>query len=127
MGNNKKLFIIAESENDVDDFVAAYLMTLEKEKAQKYANKCLFIKDKDTWQAISELRRSHVLVASPRLGLDDEQQNLLALAIEKGHGVIAPFCDAPSIGNDDVIDLKSPPSYQIKEILTKAQFPDALA
>nr|WP_314091041.1 hypothetical protein [uncultured Campylobacter sp.] len=127
MGNNKKLFIIAESENDVDDFVAAYLMTLEKEKAQKYANKCLFIKDKDTWQAISELRRSHVLVASPRLGLDDEQQNLLALVIEKGHGVIVPFCDASSNGNDDVIDLKSPPSYQIKEILTKAQFPDALA
>jgi len=127
-GEAKKLFIIAESENDVDDFVAAYLMTLEKEKAQKYADRCLFIKDKDAWQAaISELRRSHVLVASPRLGLDDEQQNLLALAIEKGHGVIAPFCDAPSIGNDDVIDLKSPPSYQIKEILTKAQFPDALA
>lgn len=123
----KKLFIIAESENDVDDFVAAYLMTLEKEKAQKYADKCLFIKDKDTWQAISELRRSHVLVASPRLGLDDEQQNLLALAIEKEHGVIVPFCDASSNGNDDVIDLKSPPSYQIKEILTKAQFPDALA
>lgn len=123
----KKLFIIAESENDVDDFVAAYLMTLEKEKAQKYADRCLFIKDKDTWQAISELRRSHVLVASPRLGLDDEQQNLLALAIEKGHGVIAPFCDASLNGNDDVIDLKSPPSYQIKEILTKAQFPDALA
>nr|WP_314469140.1 hypothetical protein [uncultured Campylobacter sp.] len=127
LGKAKKLFIIAESENDVDDFVAAYLMKLEKEKAQKYADRCLFIKDKDTWQAISELRRSHVLVASPRLGLDDEQQNLLALAIEKGHGVIAPFCDAPSIGNDDVIGLKSPPSYQIKEILTKAQFPDALA
>ena len=127
-GEAKKLFIIAESENDVDDFVAAYLMTLEKEKAQKYADRCLFIKDKDAWQAaISELRRSHVLVASPRLGLNDEQQNLLALAIEKGHGVIVPFCDAPSIGNDDVIDLKSPPSYQIKEILTKAQFPDALA
>ena len=127
-GEAKKLFIIAESENDVDDFVAAYLMTLEKEKAQKYADRCLFIKDKDAWQAaISELRRSHVLVASPRLGLDDEQQNLLALAIEKGHGVIVPFCYASSNGNDDVIDLKSPPSYQIKEILTKAQFPDALA
>ena len=126
-GETKKLFIIAEGENDVDDFVAAYLMTLEKEKVQKYADRCLFIKDKDTWQAISELRRSHVLVASPRLGLDDEQQNLLALAIEKGHGVIVPFCDASSNGNDDVIDLKSPPSYQIKEILTKAQFPDALA
>ena len=127
LGKAKKLFIIAESENDVDDFVAAYLMKLEKEKAQKYADRCLFIKDKDTWQAISELRRSHVLVASPRLGLDDEQQNLLALAIEKEHGVIVPFCDASSNGNDDVIDLKSPPSYQIKEILTKAQFPDALA
>lgn len=126
-GEAKKLFIIAESENDVDDFVAAYLMTLGKEKAQKYADKCLFIKDKDTWQAISELRRSHVLVASPRLDLDDEQQNLLTLAIEKGHGVIVSFCDASSNGNDDVIDLKSPPSYQIKEILTKAQFPDALA
>ena len=87
-------------------------MTLEKEKAQKYADRCLFIKDKDTWQAaISELRRSHVLVASPRLGLDDEQQNLLALVIEKGHGVIVPFCYASLNGNDDVIDLKSPPSY----------------
>lgn len=31
----KKLFIIAESENDVDDFVAAYLMTLEQRKGAK--------------------------------------------------------------------------------------------
>ncbi|WP_221892062.1 hypothetical protein [Campylobacter massiliensis] len=38
--------------------------------------------------------------------MDDEQQNLLALAIEKGHGVIVPFCDASSNGNDDVIGLK---------------------
>ena len=92
-GKRNKLFFFSESENDVNDFVAAYLMTLDKHKAQEFADQCLFINDENTWQIISELRRSHVLVASLRLGLDSEQkQNFLTTIINKGHRVIIPIC-----------------------------------
>lgn len=39
-GNSKRLFFFSESEHDVDDFMAAYLSTLEENRAQEFANRC---------------------------------------------------------------------------------------
>lgn len=126
--NINKLFLFSESENDVEDFVAAFLMTIEKDKAKQYANRCLFIKDRDTWQTISQLRESHVLVANTRIGLDTQDQDLQTLAITKGHRIIIPLC-----GNlfnktlDDgakIIKLQSPQAYEIEDVLKKANFSD---
>lgn len=126
-GVSKRLFLFAESEHDVDDFVAAYLSTLEEAKAQEYANRCLFIKDENAWRTVSELRQSHILVACPRLGLDSERQDLQAVATGRGHGVIIPLCGALSGDNPEIIKLRSPSQSQIEAVLKEANFSDIRA
>lgn len=126
-GESQRLFLFAESEHDVEDFVAAYLSTLDEEKAQEYANRCLFIDDEDAWRTVSELRQSHMLVASPRLGLDLERQDLQPVATKKGHGVVIPLCGALSGDNPEIIKLRSPSQSQIETVLKEAKFPEVRA
>ena len=121
-----KLFV--ESRQDVADFVAAYLETLDPEIAQNYANRCLYINEEDAWRSVVELRTSHVLVADPQLGLEtDEQANLLSIAKRKGHAVIIPLCGAWSGGNPEIIKLRSPAQSQIKAVLQEAGYPEIRA
>jgi len=126
-GESHRLFFFAESEDDVEDFVAAYLSTLDEEKAQEYANRCLFINDEDAWRTVSELRQSHVLVASPRLGLDSERQDFQAIATKKGHAVVIPLCGALSGDNPEIIKLRSPSQAQIETVLKEAKFSEIRA
>jgi len=126
-GESRRLFLFAESEHDVDDFVAAYLLTLEEGKAQEYANRCLFINDENAWRTVSELRQSHILVASPRLGLDSERQDLQAVATGRGHGVVIPLCGALSGDNPEIIKLRSPSQSQIEKVLKEAKFSEVRA
>ncbi|MBV1708279.1 MAG: hypothetical protein KMY54_00330 [Erysipelothrix sp.] len=126
-GELKRLFLFAESEHDVDDFVAAYLSTLVETKAQEYANRCLFINDENAWRTVSELRKSHVLVANPRLGLDSDRKDLQAVATSRGHGVIIPLCGSLSCDNHEIIKLRSPSQSKIEEVLKKAEFSETRA
>lgn len=126
-GESHRRFFFAESEDDVEDFVAAYLSTLDDEKTREYANRCLFISDEEAWRTVSELRQSHVLVASPRLGLDSERQNLQAVATKKGHAVVIPLCGALSGDNPEIIKLRSPSQSQIEAVLKEANFSEVRA
>lgn len=126
-GESKRLFLFAESEHDVDDFVAAYLFTLEKEEAQEYANRCLFISDENAWRTVSQSRRSHILVASARLGLDSERQDLQTVATSRGHGVVIPLCGALSGESPEIVKLRSPSQSQIEAVLREARFSDVRA
>lgn len=126
-GESPRLFLFAESEDDVDDFVAAYLSSLEEEIAHDYANRCLFICDENAWRALSELRRSHVFVASPRLGLDSAQKDLQTVATSRRHGVVIPLCGALSGDNQEIIKLRSPSQSQIEIVLKEANFSEVRA
>lgn len=121
-GGLHRLFLFAESESDVEDFIAAYLSALDEEIGQEYANRCLFIDDEEAWRAVSELRQSHVLVASPRLGLDSERQDLQAVATRRGHTVVIPLCGALSGESPEIIQLRSPSPAQIEAALKEAKF-----
>ena len=124
---HKQLLLFSESDHDVDDFVAAYLFTIEEDKAQEYANQCLFINDEDAWRTVSELRQSHVLVANPRLGLDSERQDLQVVATKNGHGVVIPLCRELSGANPEIIKLRSPSESQIEVVLKNAKFSEVRA
>ncbi len=127
-GETKKLLLFAESERDVEDFVAAYLASLEDERGRTYADRCLFISDEDAWRSVVEGRQRHVLVASPRLVLDStENMDLQTIAINKGHAVIIPFCGAWSGDNPEIIKLRSPSREEIEGILREAGYPNVRA
>lgn len=121
-GTSGRLFLFAESEYDVDDFVSAYLSSIGGEKGLGYANRCLFINDENAWRSVSELRKPHVLVANPRLGLDEVRQDLQTVATNKGHGVVIPLCGAVTGDNPQILKLRSPSELSITAVLEKANF-----
>ncbi len=122
------LLLFAESRQDVADFVAAYLETIDLEMAQNYTNRCLYINEEDAWLSVVELRTSHVLVADPQLGLEtDAGSHLLSKARQKGHAVIIPLCGAWSGNNPEIIKLRSPTQSQIEAVLNEAGYPEIRA
>ena len=120
-GKTRRLLLFAESEPDVEDFVAAWLTSLG-EKGNTYANRCLFIRDEDAWRSFAEIRRQHVFVASPRLGLDSENMDLQTVATSKGHAVIIPICGACPGEAPEIIKLRSPSQAQIETILREVGY-----
>ncbi|MDE3256337.1 MAG: hypothetical protein OYM47_00675 [Gemmatimonadota bacterium] len=122
-GNSKRLLMFAESRNDVADFVAAYIQTLDEETAQNYAHRCLFVSEEDAWRAVVETRGSHVLVADVELGLETEgRADLQKIATQKGHSVIIPLCGALAMESHDIIRLRSSSQHRIETVLREAGF-----
>jgi hypothetical protein len=62
----QQLILAIESENDAEDFVSAFIESLEEQTRRAYSNQCLFIADSDAWHTFANLRFSHILVSSPR-------------------------------------------------------------
>ena len=126
-GENRRLCLFAESDHDVEDFIAAYLASLDDKKGSIYANRCLFISDEDAWRSVATVRQRHIFVASPRLGLDSENRDLQAVAAAKGHAVIIPLCGAWSGESPEIIKLRSPSREQIEIILKEADYSNVRA
>ena len=126
-GKQQCLFICPESEDDVNDFVAAYFASSKDEKIKKYANQCLFISEPEAWKSIAGLRKPHILVADTELDLDSEGQDLRVFAKNRGHRLIIPLFGSLSDPNAKVVKLPSPTQYQIEEILRNEKFSDIRA
>ena len=125
LSETQTLLLLAESEYDVDDFVAAYLKSVSDEGRNHYAHHCLLVRDIDAWQSLCELPTRHVLVASPRLGLDADNQTFLTLATTKGHAVVVPLCGRRLAGDQNIIRLRSPSRATVEEILRDTGLPTA--
>ena len=126
-GKQQCLFICPESEDDVNDFVAAYFASSKDEKIKKYANQCLFISESEAWKSIAGLRKPHILVADTELDLDSERQDLRRFAENRGHRLVIPLFGSLSYPNAKVVKLPSPTQYQIEEILRNEKFSDIRA
>ncbi|MDD4964071.1 MAG: hypothetical protein PHI11_09160 [Gallionella sp.] len=106
-GETTQLLLATESEKDAEDFVAAFLESLDVKTRQAFSSCCLFISDADTWHSFANLRASHILVASPRLDLESNEQLLMA-ARKNGHRIIIPVSGTWSHGNESLIPIRSP-------------------
>jgi hypothetical protein len=126
-GKQQCLFICPESEDGLNDFVAAYFASSKDEKIKKYANQCLFISEPEAWKSIAGLRKPHILVADTELDLDSERQDLRVFAENRGHRLVIPLFGSLSDPNAKVVKLPSPIQYQIEEILRNEKFSDIRA
>ncbi len=124
-GRSQRLLLFAESPLDVPDFLAAYFQTLDEESARNCMSRCLFVSDEEAWREVTSIRKSHVLLADPRLELESEDRaDLQTMAIRNGHGVIIPLCGAWSAESPDIIKLRSPSQSQIEVVLKEANYSD---
>ena len=123
-GDLQRLFLL-EGEQDVADFVAAYIETLDEDTARDYARRCLYINEEEAWLGFVGLRARHVLVEDPRLSLDsDERSHLQREAMRNGHAVIIPLRGVYRARKSEIIKLQSPSRFQIEKVLREAGYSD---
>jgi hypothetical protein len=118
-GETQQLLLSIESEHDAADFVVAFLQSLEENKRRAYSGRCLLISDAEVWHTFSNLRASHVLVASPRLDLA-EQEHLHMAARSRGHAIVFPV--SASYGSEKFVPLRSPSRAALEAALIKSSF-----
>lgn len=122
-GETRQLALVTESENDAEDFVTACLEQLDSDTRRAFSNRCLFLRDADTWHSMAALRNAHVLVAHPKLDLEDTGEQLHMAANKNGHGIVIPVSGAWAGGADKLITLRSPSASMIETALTEGGYP----
>lgn len=118
----QQLVLAIESENDAEDFVSAFLESLAEPMRREFSQRCIFISDPEAWHTFSNLRVSHVLVASPRLGLSDSNEQLHLAARARGHGIIISVSGAWSHGAEKIVPIMSPSRSLIEKTLIDGGF-----
>jgi len=127
-GKKQVLMLFAESQQDVVDFVSAFLASLETDTSRIFGDRCLYIREEQAWRSIVETRSPHVLVADPRLGLETEEGAALqTIACRKGHAVVVPLCGAWSGNNPEILKLRSPSKSLIESVLKESGYTDIRA
>jgi hypothetical protein len=118
----QQLILAVEGENDAEDLIAAFLESLDEATRREYSNRCLFISDADAWHTFSNLRFSHVLVASSRLDLADSNEQLHIAARARGHDIIFSVSGAWSHGAESLIPIMSPSHSVLEKALNNSGF-----
>jgi hypothetical protein len=120
-GEISQLLLGTESDKDAEDFVAAFLASLDVETQKAFSSRCLFISDADAWHTFSKLRVAHILVASPRLDLESNEQ-LHMLARNNGHRIIIPISGTWAHGKDSLIQIRSPSKNALETVFRESGF-----
>jgi hypothetical protein len=120
-GEITQLLLGTESEKDAEDFVAAFLASLDDETQKAFSSRCLFISDTDAWHTFAKLRVAHVLVASPRLDLESNEQ-LHMLARNNGHRIIIPVSGTWAHGKENLIQIRSPSRNALETAFRESGF-----
>ena len=121
-----RLLLVAEGAHDVDDFVAAYLQEQPLERRNYYQNHCLFVRSVESWHRLCDHKRRHILVASPQLGLDSDNQTLQTAATRQNHAIVVPVGGRQGRGDGTILRLRSPSQHAIDRILEQHNFPPTL-
>ncbi len=106
----------------VFDFVAAYMATLEEETRVDVAGLCLLISSVEAWNAICEHYKGCILVAAPNLDFaGHEGAILLEKARRAGHRVI--YGSPPGgIPEQNAVPLLQPKVYELNKALVDAGY-----
>lgn len=121
-GELHQMIIGADNQNDVEDFVAAFLESLDSDSRRSYSNRCVFIENEDAWLAMTTTKLRHVLVASSKLDLDASGQQLHAEAKKRGHAIIICSSGGSAEGGQGFFRLRNPGASVIEKTLTDAGY-----
>ncbi|HEV7406601.1 MAG TPA: hypothetical protein VGO11_26860 [Chthoniobacteraceae bacterium] len=119
-GELSQVVFRAESEDDVDDFIAAFIASSERTSLDPLGSRCLLIRTQEAWRELTQLRSKHVLVAHPRLDLEAEAQQLHIAANGK-HSIVLAVSGAFD-GAASLIQLRSPSASVLEEIFREKGF-----
>lgn len=121
-GESSILVLAVENELDAEDFVAAFLSSLDDTRRRAFSNRCLFINDADAWITMAKLRTAHVFVAHPKLDLESSGEQLHMEASKNHHAVVIPVSGGWTGGSENVIRLPSPSASVLETALTECGY-----
>ncbi|HEY3899577.1 MAG TPA: hypothetical protein VGM54_13235 [Chthoniobacter sp.] len=121
-GQTRQVVLAIENELDAEDFVAAFLASLEPDKRSAFSNKCLFVKDAEAWTSLINLKTAHVLVAHPNLDLESSGEQLHLGATSHGHAVVIPVSGTWAGRGGNLVPLRSPSASLLETTLTEAGY-----
>jgi hypothetical protein len=110
-----------EDPDDIGDFVSAFLESLDEPEKSLLSSQCLFIQDREAWNSLSNLRRSHFLVAHPKVDLESDPASVVQ-ARNHGHFIILPTQSAGSDVASRRTRISSPPRHELEEALKASSF-----
>jgi hypothetical protein len=117
----RQVVFSSESEMDTEDFIAAFLESLDAETRKHFCNKCLFIREPEVWLSIAGLRVAHVLVAHQNLDLECSGEQLHMAAKKNNHAIVITI-SGTSRGGEKIIPLRSPSASMLETTFTEAGF-----
>ncbi len=99
----------AASPNDVLDFVAAYVLSLDPETQVRIESRLVIVETAEAWRDLCAARHPLILMAHPKLAVDPE---MIAEAVRHGHQTLlcsprfagdrTPICVLPPVRNQEL-------------------------
>ncbi len=132
IGKIKRLKIQTYYPHQIMDFVAACFAALSPEMREEIAGRSLIIEDDESFKAICDQYRDHILIVSPAVELSGHEGNIrLEKASRAGHSVIywaLPGGKPPDIkSNEFAISLPQPRVYDLRKALQEAGYTEERA
>ena len=123
-GKINQLNLAVKSEQDAEDFVAAFIASQPKDKETTYANKCLFIQDSDVWYSFATLKLPHLFVAHPKLDLGSDTGSKLQDEAQKNkHAVVIPvFSTITENVSKNIFPLTNPTAAILENTFTECGY-----
>lgn len=126
-GNATRLKLDTRYPDQVADFVCAYIASMDDEVRIDVIGRCLVVSGVDAWNSICSQCERHILIADHELDLSGVAgTKLLEKAHRAGHAVV--FGGMPGgIPDPNREEMSNPKSFQMKEALEKAGYPEERA
>jgi hypothetical protein len=122
LGEIKQVVFASESAMDTEDFIAAFLESLDIDKRKQFCNKCLFIEETEVWTSMAALKVAHVLVAHPGLDLEYSGEQLHMAAKKNGHSIVIALSGRSMEGSEKIITLRSPSESMLETTFRESGF-----
>jgi len=121
-GRATRLKLETHFPEQIPDFVAAYIATLDNEIRMEISGRCLTISGLEAWNTICDQYENHILIASSAFNLyGNEGATLLEKARKAGHSVV--YGGLPGgIPCENVASLQQPNVYQLETEFINAGF-----
>jgi hypothetical protein len=126
-GTTVRLKLDTHFPDQVADFVAAYVASLDEDARVKTVCPCLIISGIDAWSATTALRERHILIADFDLDeADATAARLLEKAARAGHAIISGGMPG-GLPHPHRVPMPNPKNDQIKAALEKAGYKEERA
>jgi hypothetical protein len=122
-GQIQELCLRTRYPKEMNTFIAACLA--QRGELEKGAGeRCLFVRDRETWTKFCESSTGSILVAQPELDFESARNELLQPA-RVGHNAVIFALTNPRADMSEIVDLVEPSQHDVLELLKKHNYPPA--